>query len=168
MRLTFTAILGSCAFLAFGLVVASAQTSYTFSGTCKTAIQRSIPAGDQPGHVYVVEAGKCTDKESMAGATATGGQYAEHSDVTSSASKAAGMFTVTYNTGDKVFYQYALSVAIKNGNVQSGTGTFVAIGGTGKMKSVTAKGTCTFGPGSGPGSNTFSCTGHYTLGVVSP
>jgi hypothetical protein len=168
MKRTITTVLCSCAFLAFGFAGASAATSYTLSGTCKISMQKSIPAGDQPGHVFVIQGGKCTDKESMAGATATGGQYAEHSDVTVNSSKGAGIFTVTYNSGDKVFYKYSLSVSLENGVVQSGTGTFVAVGGTGKMKGVTANGTCSFGPGPTATSNTFMCTGKYTLGAASP
>lgn len=163
MKLTVTTILCSCAFLAFGLAGASAQTSYTLSGTCKASLQRSIPAGDQPGHIFVIQRGNCTAKESIDGEVSTGGQYAEHSDVTTSRSKASGVYTVTNNTGDKIFYQYDLSVATKNGAVQSGSGTFVAVGGTGKMKGITAKGTCTFGPGATAGSNTYSCSGEYTL-----
>jgi hypothetical protein len=168
MKLMITTILCSCAFLGFSVAGASAQTSYTLSGTCKVSMQKSIPAGDQPGHAFVIQAGKCTDKESMAGATAAGGQYAEHSDVTASSSNGAGIFTVTYNTGDKMFYRYSLSVSTKNGAVQSGTGTFMAVGSTGKMKGVAAKGTCTFGPGPTLGTNTFMCTGQYTLGAASP
>lgn len=168
MKLVITTILCSCAFLGFSIAGASAQTSYTLAGTCKVSMQKSIPAGDRPGHAFVIQAGKCTDKESMAGATATGGQYAEHSDVTASSSKAAGIFTVTYNTGDKMFYQYSLSVSTENGVVQSGTGTFVAVGGTGKMKGVAAKGTCTFGAGPTSGTNKYMCTGQYTMGTASP
>ena len=165
MKLTIATILCSCAFLALSVPGASAPTSYTLSGTCGISVQKSIPAGDQAGHSFVVQGGKCTDKETLAGAIATGGQYAEHSDVTASGSKGAGIFTVTYNTGDKMFYQYTLSVSLKDGVIQSGSGTFVASGGTGKMKGVTAKGTCTFGPGSTKASNTFNCTGEYSLGT---
>jgi hypothetical protein len=168
MKLTIGTILAACAFLALAAAGASAQTSYTLSGTCSISVQKSIPAGDQPGHVFVVQAGKCTDKESMGAATATGGQYAEHSDVTATGSKGAGIFTVTYNTGDKMFYQYTLSVSLKNGIIQSGTGTFAAAGGTGKMKGATAKGTCTFGPGPTKTTNTFNCTGDYTLAGGTP
>jgi hypothetical protein len=93
MNRTISTILGCCAFMAVAVAGASAQTSYTLSGTCKTSIQKSIPAGDQPGHAFVIQGGKCTDREAMAGATARGGQYAEHSDVTASSSKGAGIFS---------------------------------------------------------------------------
>ena len=49
MKLTINTILCSCALIALAITAASAQTSYTFSGTCKPFFQRSIPAGD-PGH----------------------------------------------------------------------------------------------------------------------
>ncbi len=168
MKYTIGTILTGCAFLALAAAAISAPTSYTLSGTCSISAQKSIPAGDQPGHEFVVQGGKCTDKESVGGATATGGQYAEHADITATGSKGAGIFTVTYNTGDKMFYQYALSVSLKNGLIQSGTGTFVAAGGTGKMKGATAKGTCTFGPGPTKTTNTFNCTGEYALAGATP
>ena len=46
--------------------------------------------------------------------------------------------------------------------MQSGKGTFQAISGTGKMKGIKAKGTCTYSPGADGGSD-YSCTGEYTL-----
>jgi hypothetical protein len=51
----------------------------------------------------------------------------------------------------------------RGGVVQSGKGEFKAIGGTGKMKGISAKGKCTFSAGTVAGTNNYSCTGEYTL-----
>jgi hypothetical protein len=167
MRLSITLLCG-CAFVALTLAGASAQTSYTFSGTCKPSYQKLIPAGD-PGHSLGLSSGKCSDNEIMAGAKATGGQYAERDDLTATRTKGSGIYTVTYHNGDKMYYAYDLSMAMKNGVVQSGTGTFTVVGGTGKMKGVTAKGTCTFSAGTASGTNNYSCTGQYeSAGAMSP
>jgi hypothetical protein len=163
MKLTITAILCCCALLALAIAGASAQTSYTFSGTCKPFFERSIPAGDQPAHTFALSRGKCTDKGTVGGATSTGGQYAEYDDVTASGTKGAGIYTVTYNTGDKVFYQYDVSATTKHGALQAGTVKFTAVGGTGKMKGITAQGSCTLSPGTAAGTNNYSCMGQYTL-----
>jgi hypothetical protein len=160
MKLTITTILCG-AFVALGLA-ASAQTSYTLSGTCKPFYHSSVPAGD-PGRTFTLERGKCSDKETVGGATATGGQYAERGETTASRSEAAGIYTVTFNTGDKIYYQYDISFVQKGGVVQSGSGTFAAVGGTGKMKGITAKGTCTVSAGPTKGTNNYNCTGQYQL-----
>ncbi|MGA8473914.1 MAG: hypothetical protein WB681_02500 [Candidatus Cybelea sp.] len=163
MRLTITTILCSCALVALAVTGASAQTSYTLSGTCKPDILRSIPAGDQPGHAFGISHGTCSDKETVGGATSTSAQYSEKDDVTPTRTKGSGIFTVTYNTGDKIFYKYKLSLNTKGGVVQSGKGEFKANGGTGKLKGITAKGTCTFSAGATAGTNNYSCSGQYTL-----
>jgi len=168
MRLTIIAIACGFALSALAFTASAAQTSYTLSGTCKTGIMKSIPAGD-PGHTFAVQSGKCTDKEKVGTETSTGGQYAEHDDMTATQSKGAGIYTVTFSSGDKIFYQYNLTLVMKNNAVQSGTGTFTAVGGTGKMKGVTAKGTCTFSAGPTSMSNNYSCTGNWeAAGATSP
>lgn len=163
MKRTIASILCSCALLALAVGGASAQTSYTLSGTCKVSFQQSIPAGDQPGHVFALSRGKCTNKDEVGGETSTGGAYSEHDDATASRTEGAGIYTVAYTTGDKIFYQYKLSLITKGRVVQSGKGEFKAIAGTGKMKGITATGTCTFSAGAVAGTNNFTCTGQYTL-----
>jgi len=88
--------------------------------------------------------------------------YSEHRDVTASRMKAWGIYQETYDSGDKIIYAYELSVGMKDGAMQSGKGTYQATGGTGKMKGIKAKGTCTYTPGADNGTD-YSCTGVYTL-----
>ncbi len=163
MRRTITTILCGCALIALAAGGVSAQTSYTLAGTCKASFQKVVPAGDQSGHSFGVSQGKCSNNEKIGGATSASGTYAETDDTTATSNKASGIYTTTFNTGDKVFYQYTITLVMKNGAVQSGSGTYMAVGATGKMKGISAKGTCTFGPGATVGTNKYTCTGQYTL-----
>jgi hypothetical protein len=161
--MTITKILCGCAFVAFAVSTASAQTKHSISGTCaKADVEQSVPAGDQPGHTFMVAQGKCSAKDEIGGAMSKEAAYSEHRDVTASRLKAWGVYVETYDSGDKIFYNYQLSVAVKDGVVKSGKGTYHATVGTGKMKGIKATGTCTYSAGA-DGGTSYSCTGDYTL-----
>ncbi|HVN69348.1 MAG TPA: hypothetical protein VMU38_06855 [Candidatus Binatia bacterium] len=160
MKLTITAIACAFALSALALTASAAQTSYTLSGTCKVSTQKSIQTGET-GRTFAVSTGKCTDKETINGEASTGGQYAEYSDSTATQTKSSGIYAVTFKSGDKILYQYDITLAMKGNTVESGSGTFSAISGTGKMKGIAAKGTCTFSAGPAPMTNNFTCTGSY-------
>jgi len=161
--MTITKILCGCALFAFAIATTSAQTKNTISGSCgKADVEQSVPAGDQPDHVFMVAQGKCTTKGKIGGETSKEGAFSEHRDVTASRMKAWGIYQETYDSGDKIIYAYELSVGMKDGAMQSGKGTYQATGGTGKMKGIKAKGTCTYTPGADNGTD-YSCTGVYTL-----
>lgn len=161
--MTITRILWGCALLAFAVTTTSAQTKNSISGSCaKADVEQSVPAGDQPGHVFMVAQGKCTPKGETGGAMAKEGAYSEHRDVTASRMKAWGVYVETYDSGDKIVYNYQLSVGVKDGAVTSGKGTYQATSGTGKMKGIKATGTCAYSPGA-DGATNYSCNGEYTL-----
>jgi hypothetical protein len=75
-------------------------------------------------------------KGEVGGATSKEGAFSEHRDVTANRLKAWGVYVETYDSGDKITYNYHMSVAVKDGAVQSGKGTYQATGGTGKMKGI--------------------------------
>lgn len=75
-------------------------------------------------------------KGEVGGATSKEGAFSEHRDVTANRLKAWGVYVETYDSGDKITYNYQMSVAVKDGAVQSGKGTYQATGGTGKMKGI--------------------------------
>lgn len=163
MKMVISRILCGCALFAFAVATISAQSKYSSSGTCaKADVEHTVPAGDQPGHAFMVAQGKCTSEGELAGAMSKEGAFSEHRDVTASRIKAWGVYVETYDSGDKVFYNYQLSVAARDGAMQSGKGTFEATSGTGKMEGIKAKGTCTYSPGK-EGASNYSCTGEYTL-----
>jgi hypothetical protein len=161
--MTITKIMCGCALFAFAVATTSAQTKNTISGTCaKADVEQSVPAGDHPDHAFMVAQGKCTTKGKIGGETSKEGAFSEHRDVTANRMKAWGVYIETYESGDKITYDYQLAVAMKDGAMQSGKGTYQATGGTGKMKGVKAKGNCTYTPGA-DGATNYSCTGDYTL-----
>ncbi len=161
--MTIPKILCGCAFVAFTVATTSAQTKNSISGTCaKPDVEHSVPAGDQPGHAFMIAQGKCATKGELGGAMSKEGAFSEHRDATASHVKAWGVFVETYDSGDKVMYNYQVSLAVKDGAVQSGKGTYQASGGTGKMKGIKATGTCKYSGGA-DGGTSYSCTGDYTL-----
>jgi hypothetical protein len=162
-NMTITRILCGCALFAFAVATTSAQTKQSISGTCaKPDVQQSIPAGDQPGHSFLIQQGKCSAKGETAGAMSKEGVFSEHDEMTGNHIKAWGVYAETYDSGDKVFYNYQITATTKDGVMQSGKGTYQATGGTGKMKGIKGKGTCTYSPGTDGGSD-YACTGEYTL-----
>lgn len=166
--MTITKILCGGALLAFAVATSSAQTKNTISGTCaKPDVHQSIPAGDKPDHAFLIQQGKCTTKGEVGGAMSKEGAFSEHNEVTGNKIKAWGIYTETYDSGDKIFYTYQISATVKDSVMQSGKGTYQAISGTGKMKGIKAKGTCDYTPGTDGGSN-YSCAGEYTLAEAKP
>jgi len=159
-----------CVYVVFALAVAmaSAQTKATMSGKCgKPDVQQSIPAGDQQGHVFVLGQGKCTVTGDVGGAAAKEGAYSEHGDITATHLKNWGVYTVTFDSGDKVYYNYQSTGTMKNGAVQTETNKYQATGGTGKMKGIKGMGGCTLTPTSDGGVD-YKCTGDYTLAGAAP
>jgi hypothetical protein len=162
-------ILCTCAMFALAVTVASAQTKHTFSGKCAKADNpQSIPAGDQDGHVFMVQQGKCTtDKGEIGGAKSKDGVYSEHNEVTGNHLKAWGLYAETYDSGDKIFYSYQGSSTTKDGALVNGSNTWRITGGTGKMKGIKGTGGCKLTPGEGGGLN-YTCSGEYTLAEAKP
>jgi hypothetical protein len=164
--MTTTRILCGCALFAFAIATSSAQTKNTISGTCaKPDVQQVVPAGDKPGHAFMVAQGKCSSKNEIGGVASKEGAFSEHRDVTASGGKVWGVYTETFDSGDKIFYTYQISMTMKDGAVQSGKGMYQVTSATGKMKGIKTKGTCDYTPGSDGGTN-FSCAGEYTLAAA--
>ena len=163
MKFTIGATLWACALLTLALTRASAQANYTFSGACpKASFQQSVPAGDKPDHSFAVARGTCSTNDRIGGAAAREGTWSEIQEITSRRMKTRGVYVETFDSGDKVFYDYRQTWPIANGTMQPAKGEFKATGGTGKMKGIKAEGQCIFTPGAN-GAATYSCSGDYTL-----
>jgi len=129
--MAITKILCGCALFAFAVATTSAQTKNSISGTCaKPDVQQSVPAGDQPGHAFMVAQGKCTTKGELGGAMSKEGAFSEHRDVTAIRTEAWGVYVEIYDSGDKIIYSHQMSVATKDGALLSGKGTYQATSGT--------------------------------------
>ena len=157
-----------CVLFALVAAMASAQSKASFSGNCgKPDVMHSIPAGDQPGHVFTLAQGKCAPKGETGGAMSKEGVFSEHGDAGGNHVKTWGVFVETYDSGDKIFYNYQTSGTTKDGVFQTGTNKYQIAGGTGKMKGIKGAGTCKL-TGAADGSLDYSCSGEYTLAGAAP
>src|SRR5271166_4615494 len=161
-------ILCGCAVFAFVVAMASAQTKNSISGKCaKPDVQQNIPAGDQPGHMFTLAQGKCAPKGETGGAMSKEGAFSEHGDAAGTHVKTWGVYVETYDSGDKIFYNYQTTGATKDGVFQTGTNTYKITGGTGKMKGIKGSGTCKL-TGAADGGLDYSCEGEYRLAGAAP
>jgi len=153
--------LGVCGLVALAAALGAAQTKNTMTGQCgKPTVEQSVPAGDQQGHMFTVSQGKCTITAKVNGVVAKEGDYAEHIDATTTQFKNWGVYTVTFDNGDKVFYNYQGVATMKDGVYQTGTNKYHVAGGTGKMKGLSGSGSCKL-TGTQDGGVDYTCTGTY-------
>lgn len=159
-------LLCTFAVIAFA-VFASGQTKHNFSGKCaKPDNVQTLPAGDKDGHMFLVQQGKCTtEKGEIGGAKSKEGTYVEHGDATPARVRVTGVYTESYDSGDKVFYDYQGNTTVKEGAPVTGTNKWQITGGTGKMKGIKGMGSCTF-KGTSDGGLDFTCTGEHTLAAA--
>jgi len=161
-------ILCGCAVFTFAVAMTPAQTKIPMSGKCgKPDVEQSVPAGDQPGHDFMLAQGKCATKGEVGGAASKEGAFSEHRDVAGNHSKAWGVYAETFDSGDKIFYTYQATATMKDGALQTGQDKWQMTGGTGKMKGTKGSGTCKF-TGTADGGLDYSCTGEYTLAEAAP
>jgi hypothetical protein len=124
-----------------------------------------IDVGDQANHNYAVTKTTCTaSKSEVGGVKEKEGVGTEFEETTGETITWHGMFVVTAENGDKIYYHYANSGKgmVKAGKFQSGNNKWSMVGGTGKFAGVKGEGSCT-GKGNGDGTATWDCEGTYTL-----
>ncbi len=156
-------ILCGCLVVALAGAVGSAQTKTTLSGKCdKATKQESMSIPDQQGHMLTLSQGNCTSTGDIGGAQGKSGIYSEHADVKGNQARNWGVYVETFDSGDKVFYDYSGMWTMNNGMPQSGTNKWQISGGTGKMKGIKGSGTCKL-TGTGDGGSEYQCTGEYTM-----
>lgn len=156
-------ILCACAVFAFAVAASSAQTKNTMSGKCaKPEGVQTIPAGDKDGHMFMLQSGKCQSTGEVGGAKSKEGSFAEHNEANGTHLKGWGVYTETFDGGDKVFYSYTTTGTTKDGAFASGGNTYTIMGGTGKMKGIKGKGTCKL-TGSASGGLDYECSGEYMI-----
>ena len=78
-----------------------------------------------------------------------------------------GVFVVTAENGDKIYYHYSNSTkgVLKDGQFVSGGNKWTMAGGTGKFAKLKGVGTCA-GKGDGAGGATWDCSGTYTTNTM--
>jgi hypothetical protein len=146
-----------CSLFVFAAASTPAQTKGP-AGTCaKSTNMQTIDAGDQQGHVFAVQSATCTPTTEVHGAKATSAGFAEHDDMTATRAHGWGVYTETFDSGDKLFYSYHTTAVMKDGALVSGSNTYSIIGGTGKMKGVHGSGSCKL-KGTADGGVAYNCT----------
>lgn len=150
--------------VSFGVASASAQTKISGTVQCgKADTQQVIPVADRAEHSLGVQQFKCTRSKPLEieGAKSKDDVLTETNDISGNTVHTRGFGVGTLDSGDKSFISYQGTAKMKDGNLESGRGTWGFTGGSGKLKGIKGKGTYTCAP-SGDGS---SCKvdGEYQL-----
>ncbi len=143
----------------------SAQTKISGTVQCgKPDEQHALEVGDNPGHSLMISKGKCTWTKPMeiAGTQTKEDAGTNFDDVHGSKSEGHGYVVGTMANGDTMHVRTHGSGTLKDGAVESASGTWSFTGGTGKLKGVKGKGTYK-GKGAPDGSATYEVEGEYTV-----
>ncbi len=149
MNKIVTGIFTKRAMLAFTLLtitatIATAQTKITGDGKCgKPDQQQSVDVGDRTGHALVLLKISCTwtTQFEMAGLKSKDYSPVFLSDVSGEKGQDRGYVVVTMDNGDKAFLRFTGSGTTAKDGASTGEGTWSYIGGTGKLRGLTGKGT---------------------------
>jgi hypothetical protein len=155
------------AFLAAVALAAAAGAQTKTSGTIqcgKADPQHAIEVGDQPNHSMGVSKSTCTWSKPMevAGAKTKDGYSVASNDTTGDKSSGRGIHVSTMDNGDKMYVRFQGNGTLKDGAMQTDSGTWSYTGGTGKLKGIKGKGTYK-GKASAGGGMTYEIEGDYTL-----
>jgi hypothetical protein len=151
------------------LVLASwslGQEKSSSQWTCgKASDAKSMDVGDKANHAYAITQTTCTaTKGEVGGVKEKEGVGTQFNETMGNTTTWHGVFVVTAENGDKIYYHYANSGKgmLKDGQFVSGANKWTMMGGTGKFATLKGEGGCT-GKGDGAGGATWDCTGTYTL-----
>ena len=148
MRAAVCVVCGLLAVLPAGR--AQAQTKLAGKMTCaKPDPNYSTPVGDRADHTMSLLAQKCTWSQGELGGDRLKDETDTFtSDVTGSLSHDRGYGVGSLASGDKYFVRFAGTTTLKGEAPVRAQCTWSFTGGTGKLKGLTGKGTCTgtFGP----------------------
>jgi hypothetical protein len=144
--------------------MAWAQTKISGTLQCgKPDPSYSIPVGDQPGHMYGLQKGKCTwTGLEIAGVQAKDYESTGVANFRGTHAKTQGDGFATLSNGDKFFTsdQGTLTMMKEGGYTEQGTWSFT--GGTGKIKGIKGKGTFK-SKATADGTGTVEVEGEYQL-----
>jgi len=157
--------IGLCLVLLAMATVAAAQTKVTGVLQCgKPEVEQSVPAGDQPDHLFGVSKVSCNWTKAMdvAGFQSKTGTSTSINEITGSNVKAHGQHVSTMATGEKTFVRFEGSTILKEGVAQTAQGSWSYTGGTGKLEGIKGKGTYK-GKANPDGTITYEVEGEYTL-----
>jgi len=146
---------------------ATAQTKFSAKEQCgQPDSQLAVPVGDQAGHVLMLAHVRCTWPEGeMVGTKMETSEDSFWGEIHGSSSSDRGYAVVGLAGGDKAFVRFEGKTTLKDGKPSEGKGTWVFLGGTGKLKGIKGKGTYA-GKAGADGSFANDIEGEYTIGAV--
>ena len=147
-------------------MAASAEAQTKFSGTCnqsKPEPNYTVPVGDKTNHAISLAKVKCTwSNAELAGVALKDEDDVYTSDMSGKTSHDKGYGVGTLANGDKYYVHFEGTTTIENNAPVSSTCTWTFAGGTGKVKGLTGKGTCT-GKFDASGAAVFDIKGEYQV-----
>jgi hypothetical protein len=154
-------------FLAAVALAAAAGAQTKTSGTIqcgKPDPQHAIEAGDKTNHMMGVGKSACTWSKPMEieGSKTKDGYSVSFDDSTGNKYSGRGVHVTTMDSGDKIFVKFQGGGTVKEGALQTDSGTWSYTGGTGKLKGIKGKGTYK-GKGNADGTTTYEIEGDYQL-----
>jgi hypothetical protein len=143
---------------------AAAQTKISGTIQCKPDPVTPVAIGDKPNHSFSVGKSQCTWTTPL---QIAGGQTKEGTDVavsetTGDQSSDHGYHMDTMANGDKFTVRFQGTGKLKDGKLESQSGTWSFVEGTGKVKGIKGKGTYK-GTANPDGTMTYKIDGEYLL-----
>jgi hypothetical protein len=134
----------ACTLLGITATIATAQSNIAGDGQCgKPDQQQAMEVGDRAGHALALVKFSCTwtTPLEMGGLKSKDYTGTVSSDVSGEKSQQRGYVVITMDNGDKAFVRFTGSGSTAKDGASSGGGTWLYIGGTGKLRGLTGKGT---------------------------
>jgi hypothetical protein len=157
--------------LVFGCVLASAASATAqnkFSGKCsqgKPDPNYVVPIGDGAHHAMILGKVTCTWSSGDLGGVALKDEVdTVMSEMTGTTSRDRGYGVGSTANGDKYYVRFDGTTTYKGETPTAGLCTWRFSGGTGKLRGLTGKGTCT-GTFDATGGATFDVVGEYSIAV---
>jgi len=141
------------------------QTKISGTVQCgKPDQQQKIEIGDQPGHAFAINQGKCkwTKPMEIAGTQTKEDIGTGFDEINGNKSRGHGYVVGTLANGDKMHVRTQGSATMKGEVIESAEGTWSFAGGTGKLTGIKGKGTYK-GKGAPDGSATYEVEGEYEM-----
>jgi len=127
-----------------------------------------IPVGDRPNHTMFLAKVTCTwSSGEIAGVALKDEIDTVSSDMTGTTSRDRGYGVGSTASGDKYFVRFDGTTTYKGETPTTATCTWSFSGGTGKLRGLTGKGTCT-GTYDATGAAVFDVVGEYSIAAPKP
>jgi hypothetical protein len=158
-------LLGAAALAAPAVAQIKTAATTRASGTaqCKPDAPAPVAIGDTPGHAFEIGKAQCTwTKFEVGGVPYKDGVSFSMEEIDGDKSTSNGYHVATLANGDKATVRFHGTAAMKDGKLQTTSGTWAYTSGTGKLKGIKGKGTFKGTPNA-DGTVTFQVDGDYSL-----